>query len=98
MQIYVPLNTSLNYEKTKTFAHMLAELMEREFPELVVSKMQKVLRKGKVFMDWSQNGDTKTTVNVYSLRAKEHPTVSTPLMWSEVEAALKDPKDCDSSI
>jgi bifunctional non-homologous end joining protein LigD len=89
MQIYVPLNTPANYEKTKAFAHNLAELMEREFPDLIVSRMEKMLRKGKVFMDWSQNDDKKTTVNVYSLRAKEHPTVSTPVTWKEVEAALR---------
>ena len=89
MQIYLPLNTSVNYERTKAFARELAQLMEHKFPELVVSKMEKSLRKGKVFMDWSQNDDKKTTVNVYSLRAKEHPTVSTPVTWKEIEAALK---------
>lgn len=88
MQIYVPLNSATNYEKTKAFAHALAELMEQQFPELVVSRMEKRLRKGKVFMDWSQNDDKKTTINVYSLRAKEHPTVSTPITWKEVKMAL----------
>jgi bifunctional non-homologous end joining protein LigD len=88
MQIYLPLNTAVTYEKTKAFAHQLAQLMERRFPDLVVSKMEKVLRKGKVFMDWSQNDDKKTTVNVYSLRAMERPTVSTPVTWNEVETAL----------
>jgi bifunctional non-homologous end joining protein LigD len=71
------------------FAHAMAELLERQSPDLVVSKMQKNLREGKVFVDWSQNDEHKTTVSVYSLRAKEHPTVSTPLAWREVEAALK---------
>jgi bifunctional non-homologous end joining protein LigD len=89
MQIYVPLNTPVNYERTKAFAHALTELMEQQFPELVASRMEKVLRKGKVFIDWSQNDDKKTTVNVYSLRAKEHPTVSTPISWKEVETTLK---------
>ncbi|HEX3801106.1 MAG TPA: non-homologous end-joining DNA ligase [Verrucomicrobiae bacterium] len=92
MQIYVPINTNVSYENTKTFAHELALLMEREFPDLVVSQMNKALRKGKVFMDWSQNDSKKTTVNVYSLRAKEHPTVSTPLLWNEIESALKKKK------
>jgi bifunctional non-homologous end joining protein LigD len=89
MQVYVPLNTPVTYEKTKAFAHQLAELMEAQFPNLVVSRMEKVLRKGKVFMDWSQNDDKKTTINVYSLRAKEHPTVSTPVTWQEIEASLR---------
>ena len=90
MQIYVPLNNpSVTYDRTKAFAHELAQLMEQQFPDLAVSKMEKALRKGKVFMDWSQNDDKKTTVNVYSLRAKERPTVSTPLTWNEVKAALK---------
>ncbi len=89
LQIYVPLNTPMTYEKTKPFAHALAESLERQFPETVVSKMQKILRKGKVFVDWSQNDEHKTTVNVYSLRAKEHPTVSTPVTWDEIEGALK---------
>ncbi|MBE0543380.1 MAG: non-homologous end-joining DNA ligase [Verrucomicrobia bacterium] len=92
LQIYVPLNTPVNYEKTKAFAHALAELMENQSPDLVVSNMKKSLRKGKVFVDWSQNDDHKTTVNVYSLRAKEHPTVSTPISWDEVETALKKKK------
>jgi bifunctional non-homologous end joining protein LigD len=89
LQVYVPLNTPVTYEQTKPFAHTVAQSLERQFPEIVVSKMQKTLRKGKVFVDWSQNDDHKTTVNVYSLRAKEHPTVSTPVTWAEVEGALK---------
>jgi bifunctional non-homologous end joining protein LigD len=89
MQIYVPLNTPVNYEQTKSFARALASLLERQHPDLVVSRMEKTLRKGKVFVDWSQNDDVKTTINVYSLRAKEQPTVSTPLAWKEVEAALR---------
>jgi bifunctional non-homologous end joining protein LigD len=89
LQIYVPLNTPTNYEITKSFAKSVAERLEREHPELVVSKMAKTLRKGKIFVDWSQNDDHKTTICVYSLRAKEVPTVSTPVKWKEVEAALQ---------
>jgi len=92
LQVYVPINTTVTYEKTRTFARALAELLERDASNGVVSKMQKSLRKGKVFVDWSQNHDHKTTVNVYSLRAKERPTVSTPVSWDEVEAALKKKK------
>jgi len=90
MQVYLPLNTEVDYERTKAFAHELAQLMEQYFPDLVLSRMEKTLRKGKVFMDWSQNDDKKTTINVYSLRAKEHPSVSTPVTWKEVGTALKN--------
>ncbi len=78
-----------NYDKTKAFAHAVAEAVEKIAPDVVVSKMQKNLRRGKVLIDWSQNDNHKTTVNVYSLRAKESPTVSTPVEWKEVENALK---------
>ena len=89
LQLFVPLNTATTYEKTKPFAHALAEKLEQEYPEQVLSRMQKALRKGKVLIDWSQNDEHKTTVNVYSLRAKEQPTVSTPLAWEEVDAAVQ---------
>lgn len=92
LQVYVPLNTPVTYARTKAFAHAVAQLLERQFPELIVSKMQKDLRPGKVLVDWSQNDDHKTTVNVYSLRAKDHPTVSTPVTWDEVAAAAKKKK------
>lgn len=89
LQVYVPLNTPVTYTQTKLFAHTLAQVLERQFPDLVVSAMLKSLRVGKVLVDWSQNDEHKTTVNVYSLRAKERPTVSTPVTWDEVTAALK---------
>jgi bifunctional non-homologous end joining protein LigD len=89
LQIYVPLNTAVSYDQTKTFAHELARMLERAHPELVVSDMKKSLRTGKVLVDWSQNDDHKTTVCVYSLRAKERPTASTPVDWKEVESCLK---------
>jgi len=93
IQIYVPLNTKTSYEQTKGYARSLAEQLEREHPDLVVSAMKKSVRTGKVFVDWSQNDRHKTTVCVYSLRAKAAPTVSTPLTWRELESALhaKDP-------
>src|SRR5271154_4959472 len=97
LQIYVPLNTPTNYELTKTFSHALAQLLEHEHPELVVSDMKKQVRTGKVLVDWSQNDEHKTTVAVYSLRAREHPTVSTPVSWDEVERALKK-KDANSLV
>ncbi len=89
LQVYVPLNRAVTYEKTKAFARDIADELQRAAPESVVSNMQKSLRKGKVFVDWSQNDDHKTTVCVYSMRAMERPTVSTPVRWDEVEAALK---------
>ena len=95
MQVYVPLNTPTSYAQTKPFAHGIAQVLERRHPELVVSDMRKSLRTGKVLVDWSQNDEHKTTVNVYSLRARERPTVSTPLRWEEVEAVLesRDPEE-----
>ncbi|SKB04968.1 bifunctional non-homologous end joining protein LigD [Prosthecobacter debontii] len=92
LQVYVPLNTPVTYARTKAFAKAIAEALEKARPELVVSKMLKKLRQGKVLVDWSQNDDHKTTVNVYSLRAKERPTVSTPLTWAEVKSAVKRKK------
>jgi bifunctional non-homologous end joining protein LigD len=89
LQIYVPLNTPTKYELTKTFARALAQLLEQQHPKMVVSDMKKSLRTGKVFVDWSQNDEHKTTVAVYSLRARERPTVSTPVAWKEVEKTLE---------
>jgi bifunctional non-homologous end joining protein LigD len=95
MQVYVPLNAPTSYAQTRPFSHGLAELLERRRPELVVSDMSKARRKGKVFVDWSQNAEYKTTVCVYSLRARPEPTVSTPLLWDEVEnvTTSRDPDD-----
>jgi bifunctional non-homologous end joining protein LigD len=95
MQVYVPLNTAVTYKDTKPFAHGLAQLLERRMPKLVVSEMKKELRKGRVLVDWSQNDQHKTTVCVYSLRARPQPTVSTPLRWDEVEAVTesRDPDE-----
>jgi bifunctional non-homologous end joining protein LigD len=89
MQLYVPLNTPVTYDETKPFARALAMLLEKQHPKLIVSTQAKAKRKGKVLVDWSQNDDAKTTVCVYSLRARERPTVSTPLEWDEVESALR---------
>jgi bifunctional non-homologous end joining protein LigD len=89
LQIYVPLNTPTSYDITKPFAHALARLLETDHKDLVVSDMKKQLRVGKVLVDWSQNDEHKTTISVYSLRARERPTVSTPVSWEEVEHAFK---------
>lgn len=91
VQLYVPLNDEATHEMTEGFAHMIADELARRHPEQIVSKMSKSLRRGKVFIDWSQNADFKTTVAVYSLRGKrERPYVSMPLNWSEVAAAVSD--------
>jgi bifunctional non-homologous end joining protein LigD len=87
LQVYVPLNTPVAYEQTKPFAHAVARLLEHEHPEIALSRMARNLRAGKVLIDWSQNDQHKTTVNVYSLRARERPTISTPLSWEEVRGA-----------
>ncbi|MGA2960047.1 MAG: non-homologous end-joining DNA ligase [Candidatus Korobacteraceae bacterium] len=94
LQVYVPLNSAVTYDETKPLAHELARTLERQHPDLVVSEMKKNLRGGKVFVDWSQNDDHKTTVCVYSLRAKARPTVSAPVKWDEVERCLqkRDPE------
>ena len=88
LQVYVPLNTAASYDQTKPFAKAVAELLEKQHPDAVVSRMAKDLRRGKVLVDWSQNDRHKTTICVYSLRAREDPTVSTPLDWDELERAL----------
>jgi bifunctional non-homologous end joining protein LigD len=90
MQVYLPLNTPTDYGQPKPFARKSAELLEQRMPELVVSRMTKRLRSGKVLVDWSQNDDHKTTVTVYSVRARERPTVSTPVTWEEVTGCLED--------
>jgi bifunctional non-homologous end joining protein LigD len=89
LQVYVPLNTEVTYDQTKPFAKAIARLLEERYPDQVVSDMKKSLRGNKVFVDWSQNDSYKTTVCVYSLRAKDQPTVSTPVTWHEVENCLK---------
>ncbi len=89
MQVYAPLDGEATYDRTKPLSQALARHLEAKHPKLVVSTQKKELRKGKVLVDWSQNDEHKTTVCVYSLRAREHPTVSTPLTWDEVEGATE---------
>lgn len=89
LQLYIPLNDpQARYAQTKPFARTVAELLEREEPELVVSRMTRARREGRVLIDWSQNDARKTTVCAYSLRATRQPTVSAPLAWEEVGQAL----------
>lgn len=85
LQVYVPLNTDATHDVTQPFARLVAEELARRYPRLVVAQMAKQLRRNRVFIDWSQNADFKTTVSVYSLRGKrERPFVSMPLTWDEV--------------
>jgi bifunctional non-homologous end joining protein LigD len=96
MQVYVPLNTSTSYEETRPFAQAIAQLLAKQTPDEVIAKMgKKTLREGKVFIDWYQNNERKTTIAAYSLRARERPTVSTPIGWDEVErCAESDDATC----
>lgn len=91
LQVYVPLNSPVTYDETQPVAKALAELLAQREPKLIVSEMPKRLRTKRVFIDWSQNAEYKTTVGVYSLRAKTHrPYVSVPVRWDELKAALKN--------
>jgi bifunctional non-homologous end joining protein LigD len=89
IHLAVPLNTPVTFDDTKSFSRALAMMLEREDSEHVTSVMRKSLRMGKVFVDWSQNDEHKTTACVYSLRARQRPTVSTPVTWRELETAVK---------
>jgi bifunctional non-homologous end joining protein LigD len=91
LQLYAPIRRTPP-EQTNAFAHAWAERLERELPDLVVSRMTKSLRTGKVLVDWSQNNGAKTTIAPYSLRARPLPTVSAPVTWEEVEACRR-PED-----
>ena len=88
LQVHVPLNTEVGYAETKPLSRSIAELLEAAAPGAVVSRMARSLRAGKVLVDWSQNTEHKSMVCAYSVRAKQRPTVSTPVDWDELEGAL----------
>lgn len=92
--VYIPLNTRATFKETKDFAHALALMMEKAYPDQLTSNMRKAMRKSKILIDWSQNDEHKTTVCAYSLRAQPRPTVSTPVTWEEVDQAIakKNPR------
>jgi bifunctional non-homologous end joining protein LigD len=92
LHIYVPLNTATTFDKTKTFARAVADRLVKDNPGEVTATMSRALRKGKIFVDWSQNDTHKTTVCAFSLRAKTEPSVSTPLTWAEIQSAVKHGK------
>jgi bifunctional non-homologous end joining protein LigD len=87
LQLYVPLNDGTTYEATRPFAETIAHLAESEHPDLVISTIEKRQRRKKVLIDWAQNAPSRTTVAVYSVRARDVPSISTPVTWDEVEAA-----------
>jgi bifunctional non-homologous end joining protein LigD len=97
LHLYVPLNTPVTFDDTKVFSRAVAQVLEKEDPSRITTNMRKELRKGKVFVDWSQNDRHKTTVCAYSLRARSRPTVSTPVEWGELERALKK-KDASALV
>jgi bifunctional non-homologous end joining protein LigD len=88
LQVYVPLNTGVTYAQTKAAARAIAETIETRYPDRVVSRMARALRPGKVLIDWGQNTEHKSMVCAYSVRARERPTVSTPVTWDEVQDAV----------
>jgi bifunctional non-homologous end joining protein LigD len=88
LQVYVPFNTPVDFDTTKLLSHTIGMILEKQLRPLVLTTMAKQERPGKVFIDWSQNDRAKTTVSVYSLRARPEPSVSTPLAWEEVESAV----------
>ena len=90
LQLYLPLNTPHTTEQARSFALAIGQVLAKHHPDRVLTDMKKALRAGKVFIDWSQNADFKTTICAYSLRARPHPTVSTPVTWDEVDEAAND--------
>jgi bifunctional non-homologous end joining protein LigD len=97
LHLYVPLNTPVTFDETKAFSNAVARVLEKDDPKSVISVMKRELRGGKVFVDWSQNDEHKTTSCVYTLRARERPTVSTPVTWDELQHAAKK-KDASSLV
>jgi bifunctional non-homologous end joining protein LigD len=89
LQVYVPLNSPTTYNETRPFSHALAQVLERQYPGLIVTTQDRSVRPKKILIDWSQNTASKTTVSVYSMRARDRPTCSTPVTWDEVEEALE---------
>jgi len=90
LHLYAHVDGALDSEGTTTLAREVAEALQKEHPDLVTAAMTKAKRPGKVFLDWSQNSGSKTTVSPYSLRGRERPTAATPLTWDEVEAGAED--------
>jgi len=90
LHLYAHLSTRMDAEETTALAKAVAEELQAEHPKLVTATMTKAKRSGKVFLDWSQNSGSKTTISPYSLRGRERPWVATPRSWAEVEAGAED--------
>ncbi len=90
LHLYARLPGDLDSDGTTELAREVAEALQKAHPDLVTATMTKAKRPGKVFLDWSQNSGSKTTVSPYSLRGRERPTVATPLTWDEVEEGADD--------
>jgi bifunctional non-homologous end joining protein LigD len=97
IHLHLPLNGTATFDESRPFAKAVAETFEARFPDEVVSRQTKTRRKGRVLIDWSQNDPHKTTASVYTIRAKERPTASTPLEWEEIEAAAES-GDADALV
>ena len=95
IHLYAGLPGKLNPDETSALAKEIAEELQKEHAQLVTATMTKSRRTGKVFLDWSQNAGSKTTLTPYSLRGRDKPTVATPLSWAEVEAGAEDPLDLE---
>jgi bifunctional non-homologous end joining protein LigD len=91
LHLYADLPKRLPTDESSAVAKEVAEELQGEQPKLVTATMTKARRAGKVFLDWSQNSGSKTTIAPYSLRGRELPTVATPVSWAEVEAGADDP-------
>jgi len=91
LHLYADLPKRLPSDESTALAKAVAEELQAEHPKLVTATMTKARRSGKVFLDWSQNAGSKTTISPYSLRGREQPTVATPVSWDEVEAGADDP-------
>ena len=91
LHLYAPLPGDLTTQEVTDLAHEVADALQGDHPRLVTATMTKAKRRGKVFLDWSQNAGSKTTVSPYSLRGRERPWVATPRTWEEVEAGVGDP-------
>lgn len=95
LHLYADLPGRKNADEVRDWVHALAEELEKEHPKLMLSQMTKARRSGKVFLDWSQNTGSKTTISPYSLRGRDRPMVAAPRTWAEIEAGADDPLDLD---
>jgi bifunctional non-homologous end joining protein LigD len=89
LQLYVPLNSPATHDGAAAFANAVGTVLEKQHPTFITTTMTKAIRPGKIFVDWSQNNRHKTTIAVYSMRARPEPTVSTPVTWEEIESCAE---------